>query len=73
MVEITEEEYKQFQSLKKVWQHIRAEHNGSYFICGEGGDKDQMGLPERISVCPSYGLDGIAVYTKTKDYSAPQW
>jgi len=32
-----------------------------------------MGLPEMIIVCPAYGLDGMAVYTKTTDYSAPEW
>jgi hypothetical protein len=73
MVEITEKEYKQFEALKKVWLHLRAEHTGMFFICGEGGEKDDMGLPEYISVCPAYGLDGIAMYKKHKDYSAPGW
>jgi hypothetical protein len=45
----------------------------AYFICGEGGEKDDMGLPEKIMVCPAYGLDGFAMYTKTSDYSAPEY
>ena len=73
MIEITEEEYKQFQALKKVWMHLQAERTGVFFICGEGGDKDEMGLPEFISVCPSYGLDGMAMYKKHTNYSAPGW
>jgi hypothetical protein len=73
MIEITEEEYKQFEALKKVWLHLQAEHTGMFFICGEAGEKDEMGLPEFISVCPAYGLDGMAMYKKHTDYSAPGW
>ena len=73
MIEITEEEYKQFQALKKVWIHLQAERTGVFFICGEGGEKDEMGLPEFIQVCPSFGLDGMAMYKKHTDYSAPEW
>ena len=73
MVEITEEEYKQFEALKRVWVHLQAERTGAYFICGEAGDKDDLGLPEYIHVCPTYGLDGIAAYKLHKDYSAPEW
>ena len=73
MKEITDEEYELFRKLVKVWYHSDPERSGSYFICGEGGDKDQMGLPEMILVCPSYGLDGVAAYKKATDYSAPAW
>ena len=72
MVEITEKEYEQFQVLKKVFLHASAEKlEGVYFICGEGGEKDDMGLPEFISVCPAFGLDGMAMYKKHSEYSAP--
>lgn len=73
MVEITEKEYELFQKLKKIWIHSSPEKSGAYFICGEGGEKDDMGLPEFISVCPTYGLDGMAMYKKHRDYSAPEW
>ena len=73
MVEITEKEYELFQKLKKIWIHSSPEKSGAYFICGEGGGKDDMGLPEFISVCPTYGLDGMAMYKKHRDYSAPEW
>ena len=43
------------------------------FLCGVAGDKDADGLNERIYVCPEYGLDGMAVYKKERDYSAPGW
>lgn len=57
MPEITEKEYEQFQTLKKVLVHATPEKSGEYFICGEGGPKDSMGLPEFIFVCPTYGAD----------------
>jgi len=41
------------------------------FICGGSEEKDEMGLPKMITVCPAYGLDGFAVYHKTSDYNAP--
>ena len=72
MVEITETELKQFELLKKIFVHIQPEKfEGQYFICGEGGNKDPIGLPEFISVCPAYGLDGFAMYKKHTKYKAP--
>jgi hypothetical protein len=72
MIEITEKEFKQFELLKKIFVHVQPEKfEGVYFICGEGGEKDQMGLPEFISVCPAFGLDGFAMYKKHTEYSAP--
>ena len=49
------------------------EKSGHFFICGEAGEKDNMGLPEKIMVCPAYGLDGFASYKKDRDYDAPGW
>lgn len=73
MKEISDEEYELFQKLKKIWLHSVAEHSGLYFVCGQAGEVDQMGLPEHIMVCPAYGLDGMAMYTLSKPYSAPEY
>ena len=73
MVEITEKEYELFQKLKKIWIHSSPEKSGAFFICGEAGEKEEMGLTEYISVCPTYGLDGFAYYKKHRDYTAPEW
>ena len=73
MIEITEKEYELFQKLLKIWKHNAAEKTGAFFICGEAGEKDSMGLPEHILVCPEYGADGMAMYTMSKPYSAPEW
>lgn len=67
MKEITEKEYEQFQILKKIWAHVQVEKSGAYFICGEGGSKDEMGLPEFISICPAYGADFRCTTTYKKE------
>ena len=72
MPEITEKEYELFQKLKTILKHSKAEQlEGVYFICGEGGEKDAMGLPKFIQVCPAFGLDSFAMYKKHTEYSAP--
>ena len=71
-LEAYEGELRELRRIKTAVKHIMAEKlEGVYFICGESQNKDNMGLPDKISVCPSYGLDGFAIYTKTSDYSAP--
>jgi len=65
--ELEEENARLIGILKKVFP----EKSGDIFICGIGGEKDSLGLPENIYVCPSYGLDGFAIYSKTSDYTAP--
>ena len=62
-----------FESHNKILTHLFPEECGTYFICGESIDKDTVGLPEKIFVCPSYGMQGMAVYTKTQDYKEPEW
>lgn len=56
------------EKLKTVFMHSAPEKfDGIYFICGESGNKDQFGLPEKILVCPANGLDTFAIYTKTSE------
>ena len=61
------------EKLKNILRKAFPEQSGHYFICGEAGEKDSMGLPDRLFVCPAYGLDGFAVYKKERDYDAPGW
>lgn len=61
------------EKLKNIITHLLSDRTGVYFICGESGDKDTMGLPEKIFVCPSYGIQGTAIYTKTQDYREQEW
>ena len=46
---------------------------GIYFICGEGGAKDRNNLPERIHICPSYGVDWFQIYERTDKTFGPEW
>ena len=59
--------------LKAMIRHAVADRTGVYFICGDGGTKDDLGLPEIILVCPAYGADGFAIYKKASEYSAPSY
>lgn len=43
------------------------------FICGGSEDRDVMGLPKTLLICPAYGLDGFAIYKMTSEYSAPSY
>lgn len=52
---------------RMVIKHSKPEISGAYFICGEGGSKDDMGLPESISVCPMYGVDANLTRSYTRD------
>jgi len=72
MKEITDEEYNLFKKLTKIWFHTQPDEwkafhpakSGSFFICGEGGDHDENGLPDTILVCPQMGANITAIYEK---------
>ena len=64
---------KKVEKYETILRHAMSEKTGVFFICGEAGEKDNMGLPEKIMVCPAYGLDGFASYRKDRDYTAPGW
>ena len=64
---------KRAEKTHKILSHLLSEQTGMFFICGEAGEKDTLGLPEKIFVCPTYGLDGFCVYKKDGEYDAPGW
>lgn len=72
-INLLEKANKAYDKLHHKLIHESPERSGHFFICGRIGEDDGMGLPNGILICPSYGLDGFAVYTKTKDYTAPEW
>jgi hypothetical protein len=49
------------------------EKTGALFLCGLGGERDSYGLPEYIEICPTYGMQGVAMYKKFREYSEPGW
>ena len=50
---------KKVEKYETILNNAMSEKTGVFFICGAGGEKDSMGLQERINVCPSYGLVGV--------------
>lgn len=66
-LEAYEGELKQLRRIYNIVKHeLIAEKMGNiFFICGEGGEKDKNNLPERIHICPAYGVDWFQVYEKT--------
>jgi len=68
----------ELSKLRKVFAMINhtvcSEKFGNiYFICGEGGQKDDNGLPENILICPAYGVDWFQVYQKTDQTHGTEW
>ena len=62
-----------FEKLDRLIKHGNPEHSGYFFICGEAGEKDTSGLPDKVFICPTYGLDGFQVYKKDGKYRTPEW
>lgn len=74
-IEAYEGELAMLRKCFKMVKHTGlAEKMGDiYFICGEGGEKDKNGLPDRIYVCPAYGVDWFQVYEKTQSAVGPEY
>ncbi len=68
-------ELAELRKLRAVVKHnILAERLGNtYFICGEGGEKNSSGLPKSIYICPAFGVDWFQVYRRTKTSIGPGW
>lgn len=45
----------------------------TYFISGEMGSKDENGLPEKLLICPAYGVDWVQIYERTDKATGPEW
>ena len=73
--------YEEMQSYKKGYEAatriVRSTYAekfpDTYFISGELGAKDDNNMPEKILVCPAYGLDFAYVYERTDKVSGPEW
>lgn len=74
-VEAYEGELKKLRQVYEVIRHLDlAEKLGNiYFICGQGGARDDNGLPEKLFVCPAYGVDWFQVYERTNECCATEW
>lgn len=74
-LEAYEGELKKLRKLYEMVKHmdLAEKLGGIYFICGEGGEKDQNNLPKQIHVCPAYGVDWFQVYEKTDQTWGPEY
>ena len=73
-VEAFEGELKALRRVYKSYKHLMAEHiPDTYFICGELGEKDNNNMPDKLMVCPAYGLDFFYVYKRTGETAGPEW
>lgn len=74
-VEAYEGELKKLRRLNEIIKHeVLAEKLGNtYFICGESGAKDNCNMPDKIWVCPAYGLDFFYVYEYTGLTHGTEW
>lgn len=50
--------------MKKVLKHIFPENSESFYLCGEKGQKDDLGLPEFVMICPAFGKQEIKTYKR---------
>jgi hypothetical protein len=73
--EAYEGELKELRKIRSLIRHtVLAEKFGDiYFICGEGGQKDDNNLPDRIHICPAYGVDWFQVYERTETAHGPEY
>lgn len=74
-LEAYEGELKKLRKLYEMVKHmdLAEKLGGIYFICGEGGEKDQNNLPKQIHVCPAYGVDWFQVYERTDKSFGPEY
>ncbi len=64
----------ELEKLRFIVKKIYAEQlPDQYFICGEIGTKDDNGLPDKLMVCPAYGVDWFQLYTKTDETAGTEW
>lgn len=45
----------------------------TYFIHSGVGEKDTNGMPEKLMVCPAYGVDFSYIYQRTDKTTGPEW
>jgi len=68
-------ELKELRKLKALIRHeVLAQKLGdTFFICGDSGEKDKNNLPERIHICPAYGVDWFQTYERTNNTWGPEY
>lgn len=70
-----EETKKLLELYQRVVRHtlMSDKFPGIPFICGFMGHTDENGLPDKLLICPSFGLDWSQVYVKSEKTTGPEW
>jgi len=50
----------------RILHHVFPDKSGRYFISGQGGEVDDNGLPETVSICPAYGVGWTVTYRRDR-------
>lgn len=50
--------------VRTALRHANPESTREFFITGYGGKFDENGLPDRIMICPEYGVSWAVPYKK---------
>lgn len=53
------------EKLENILRKVFPEQSGHFFICGEMGNQDNNGLPDKLQICPAYGCDWSQIYERT--------
>lgn len=74
-LEAYEGELRKLRKLEEIIKHeVLAEKLGDiYFIAGGVGEADFNGLPEKLMICPAYGVDWVQIYQKTDETVGTEW
>lgn len=74
-LEAYEGELRKLRKLEEIIKHeVLAEKLGDiYFIAGGVGKMDENGLPEKLMICPAYGVDWVQIYQKTDETFGTEW
>jgi len=57
-------EQEELKLYRKMFKHASEVDPNVFFICGQGGSRNERGLPETIIVCPADGLDEQWLYER---------
>lgn len=59
---------KENERLRTIIRSLAPEKDfGSYFICGASNACDKNGLPDKLQICPAYGVDWSEIYVKQRN------
>jgi hypothetical protein len=62
-----------YERIRATIRHANPERTGAYFVCGGGPVDDELGVPQRVEICPAFGSDVVYMYERTERIKAPQW